>query len=67
MNHFYFIFRHAFDDVLGITDGDSRNEEKLSSSTQRGSKLILSCSYLKDYWKKNKKEYEGFKINADKA
>ena len=55
-------FRHAFNDLLNNTDEPETDNKNKDSSASQNSKLILSCSFLKGYWEKNKGSYEGFNI-----
>ena len=54
-----FIFRHAFDELLNKSEKKESNVGDEVSSDSKKPKLILSCSFLKNYFEKNKDSYEG--------
>jgi hypothetical protein len=58
----FLIFRHAFNDLLNNSDKPEAEKKNKDFSAPQNSKLILSCSFLKGYWEKNKGSYEGFDI-----
>ena len=57
-----FIFRHAFDELLNKSEKKESNVGDEVSSDSKKPKLILSCSFLKNYFEKNKDSYEGFDV-----
>ena len=58
-NECAFIFRHAFDELLNKSEKKGSNVGDEVSSDSKKPKLILSCSFLKNYFEKNKDSYEG--------
>ena len=58
-NDFAFIFRHAFDELLTKSEKKESNVGDEVPSDSKKPKLILSCSFLKNYFEKNKDSYEG--------
>ena len=57
-------FRYAFDDLLKKSKETVEEKKGNDSSTSETTKLILSCSFLKGYWEKNKEAYEGYSISG---
>ena len=57
-----FTFRHAFDELLNKSEKKESNVGDEVSSDSKKPKLILSCSFLKNYFEKNKDSYEGFDV-----
>ena len=61
-NNCAFTFRHAFDELLNKSEKKESNVGDEVSSVSKKPKLILSCSFLKNYFEKNKDSYEGFDV-----
>merc|ERR1711962_1973693 len=57
------IAKYAFDDLLKKSEDTIKEKKGKDSSTSETPKLILSCSFLKGYWEKNKEVYEGYSIS----
>ena len=57
-------FRYAFDDLLRKSEDTVEAKKGNDSSTSESPKLVLSCSFLKGYWEKNKEAYEGYSISG---
>lgn len=58
------IAKHAFDDLLNKSEETEEEKNLKDCSASEPTKLILSCSFLKGYWEKNKGTYEGFDITG---
>ena len=57
-------FRYAFDDLLKKSEETIEEKKGKDSSKSETPKLILSCSFLKGYWEKNKEVYAAYSISG---